>query len=58
MEELVIGGKGAQAADRLADGVQGIDERDPQRAVADLSQEQIQRRPILGGLISEYERAA
>ena len=25
---------------------------------ADLSQEQIQRRPVLGGLISEYERAA
>jgi putative transposase len=26
--------------------------------VADLSQERIQRRPVLGGLISEYERAA
>ena len=27
-------------------------------APADLSQERIQRRPVLGGLISEYERAA
>ena len=26
--------------------------------VADLSQERIQRLPVLGGLISEYERAA
>jgi hypothetical protein len=26
--------------------------------VADLSNEQIKRRPILGGLINEYERAA
>jgi len=26
--------------------------------VADLSQEQIKRRPVLGGLINEYERAA
>jgi putative transposase len=30
----------------------------PDHPVADLSQEQIQRRPVLGGLISEYERAA
>ena len=30
----------------------------PDHPVADLSQEQIQRRPILGGLINEYERAA
>jgi hypothetical protein len=28
------------------------------RAVADLSWERIQRQPILGGLIGEYERAA
>ena len=26
--------------------------------VADLSQERIKRRPVLGGLINEYERAA
>jgi hypothetical protein len=26
--------------------------------VADLSQERIKRRPILGGLINEYQRAA
>jgi hypothetical protein len=26
--------------------------------VADLSQARIQRRPVLGGLINEYERAA
>jgi putative transposase len=26
--------------------------------VADLSQEQIKRRPVLGGLLNEYERAA
>jgi putative transposase len=26
--------------------------------VADLTQKQIKRRPILGGLINEYERAA
>ena len=30
----------------------------PDHPVADLSREQIQRRPILGGFISEYERAA
>ena len=30
----------------------------PDHPVADLSQERIQRRPILGGLINEYERAA
>jgi pullulanase/glycogen debranching enzyme len=28
------------------------------RPVADLSQEQIKRRPVLGGLLNEYERAA
>jgi putative transposase len=30
----------------------------PDHRVADLSQERIKRRPVLGGLISEYERAA
>ncbi len=30
----------------------------PDHLVADLSQERIKRRPVLGGLISEYERAA
>ena len=30
----------------------------PTHPVADLSYEQIKRRPILGGLINEYERAA
>jgi putative transposase len=30
----------------------------PDHPVADLSQSQIQRRPVLGGLINEYERAA
>ena len=30
----------------------------PDHPVADLSRERIQRRPILGGLISEYEWAA
>ena len=30
----------------------------PDHPPADLSQERIQRRPVLGGLISEYERAA
>ena len=30
----------------------------PDYPPADLSQERIQRRPVLGGLISEYERAA
>jgi hypothetical protein len=30
----------------------------PDYSLADLSQERIQRRPILGGLINEYERAA
>src|ERR1035437_5793604 len=30
----------------------------PDRPVADLSQQRIKRRPVLGGLISEYERAA
>jgi len=30
----------------------------PDHLAADLSQERIQRRPVLGGLIDEYERAA
>jgi putative transposase len=30
----------------------------PDHPVADLSQQQIKRRPVLGGLLSEYERAA
>jgi putative transposase len=30
----------------------------PDYPVADLSRERIKRRPVLGGLISEYERAA
>jgi Integrase core domain len=30
----------------------------PDHPVADLSRERIQRRPVLGGLISEYERVA
>jgi putative transposase len=30
----------------------------PDHPVADLSQKRIKRRPVLGGLISKYERAA
>ena len=30
----------------------------PDHPIADLSNERIQRRPVLGGLINEYERAA
>jgi putative transposase len=30
----------------------------PDHAIADLSTERIQRRPVLGGLINEYERTA
>jgi putative transposase len=30
----------------------------PDHPVADLSRKQIQRRPVLGGLINEYQRAA
>ena len=30
----------------------------PDHPVADLSQERIKRRPVLGGLLSEYKRAA
>jgi putative transposase len=30
----------------------------PDHPVADLSHERIKRRPVLGGLISEYERVA
>jgi putative transposase len=32
--------------------------RRPDHPIADLSKERIKRRPVLGGLISEYERAA
>ena len=50
----------------LADYTAHYDGRRPHRSrpprpghpVADLSQERIQRRPVLGGLINEYERAA
>ena len=30
----------------------------PDYPIADLSKERIKRRPVLGGLLSEYERAA
>jgi putative transposase len=30
----------------------------PDHLAADLSQQQIKRRPVLGGLINEYQRAA
>jgi putative transposase len=30
----------------------------PDHPAADLSQERIKRRPVLGGLINEYQRAA
>ena len=30
----------------------------PDHPIADLSRERIKRRPVLGGLINEYERAA
>jgi putative transposase len=30
----------------------------PDHRVADLSRERIKRRPVLGGLLNEYERAA
>ena len=30
----------------------------PDYLVADLSQQRVQRRPVLGGLINDYERAA
>jgi hypothetical protein len=30
----------------------------PDHPVADLSRDRIKRRPVLGGLLSEYERAA
>ncbi|MGO9189370.1 MAG: hypothetical protein ACLP8X_13015, partial [Streptosporangiaceae bacterium] len=30
----------------------------PDHPVADLSQERVKRRPVLGGLLNEYERAA
>ena len=30
----------------------------PDHPIADLSQKRIKRQPVLGGLISEYERAA
>jgi putative transposase len=41
-------------AQRIPDGEHGRD----RIAVADLDRERIRRRPILGGLINEYSRAA
>jgi putative transposase len=35
-----------------------LDPPRPDYPAADLSQEQVTRRPVLGGLINEYERAA
>jgi hypothetical protein len=44
--------------DRAADFRYLVRDRAGHHPVADLSQERIKRRPVLGGLISEYERAA
>ena len=55
---------GWNRAIRFAGGAGGhmpalqVAEQAREHPVADLSQERIKRRPVLGGLINEYERAA
>ena len=48
----------AEAAGRRPYGSRQLRPPRPDYPVADLSRERIQRRPVLGGLIREYERAA
>jgi hypothetical protein len=51
---MLILGEGQGIAQRVADGEQG----GGHLTVADLDRRRILRKPVLGGLINEYSRAA
>jgi hypothetical protein len=51
-------GGGGQVGDGQMAAARQLSPPRPDHPVADLSKERIQRRPVLGGLINEYQRAA
>jgi hypothetical protein len=57
VQVTTVGGRKARYRRGEAVGVVLAPHR-PDHPVADLSKERIKRRPVLGGLINEYERAA
>ncbi len=47
-----------EVAESFGVDAEGYDRNRPDYPAADLSRQRAKRRPILGGLINEYERAA
>ncbi|CAO5157830.1 hypothetical protein FAIPA1_10208 [Frankia sp. AiPs1] len=54
----VLAGYAAHYNGRRPHRGRDLQPRRPDHPVTDLTKERIKRRPVLGGLISEYERAA